>query len=69
MTDRRPLDADGNPPLKGQMDIDEVVAETMRTRSDRDEAEEERIHRLSREKLNRPMTAAEIVAGRLRGKG
>jgi hypothetical protein len=55
MTESRPLDADGNPPMPGQMDIDEVRAEST----------EDRIHRKSREAQNRPMSAAEVVAHRL----
>ena len=56
----RPLDSDGNPPLPGQLDIEEVLAQQ--------ETDEERVHRKSREKLDQPMTAAQIVADRLRGK-
>jgi len=55
----RPLDSDGNPPLPGQLDIDDVLEQ---------ETDEERVHRKSREKLDQPMTAAQIVADRLRGK-
>jgi len=61
MTNHRPLDADGNPPMEGQMDVYEVIA------LKREQTEEERIHEKCEETLDRPMTAAEIVAARLKG--
>ena len=64
--DRRPLDADGNPPLRGQMDVYDVISQKMR--DDTVETDEARIHRKSQEALGRPMTAAEVVSARLRGK-
>jgi hypothetical protein len=67
MTNRRPFDADGNPPMEGQMDLYEVIDERIAAKdSAKAESDEERIHRKAQERLDRPMTAAEIVAARLK---
>jgi len=67
MTNQRPKDADGNDPLPGQMDVYDVVSQIMADNA-KAETSEERIHKASRERLARPMTPAEIVSARLRGK-